>query len=125
MPPVGRSVQLISRYLPPNLCIFVGAIFLSNSVNVFTNVYGTGVLPQRSPLLLASCIGSVIAAGLWTALAGKTELIEKTVLSASQDARQREVVRAELWNDVWRRVAAYICGALVFSVGSLVVLVWP
>lgn len=117
------AVRFVGCHLPPNLSIFIAAIFLSNSVNVFTNIYGSSSLPPRAGAMFTSCIGSLVAAALWTALAAKAEQIEKAALSASQDFREREIERESLWNDVWLRVGLYMAGAIISSVLSLAVLV--
>lgn len=109
--------------IPANLAVFISAIFLTNSVNLFTTIYGSTDPPERHVSLLLSCIASLLAAGLWTALAAKTDLIEKTVASGSQDSREQESIRESLWNDVWIRMAAYLVGAVILSLSALLALV--
>jgi hypothetical protein len=113
----------VADRIPPNLAVFIAAIFLSNSVNLFTTIYGSVDLPPRYPALLFSSIASLFAAGLWTALAAKTDLIEKTVTSGSQDSTERESIREAVWNDVWVMIAAYLGVAVTLSLSALLVLV--
>lgn len=109
--------------IPANLAVFIAAIFLSNSVNLFTTIYGSTDLPARYAALLFSCIASLLAAGLWTALAAKTDLIEKTIASGSPDSSKRESIRETLWDDVWKRMAAYLGAAVILSFSALLALV--
>lgn len=116
---------IVGQRVPPNLSIFVAAVFLSNSVNIFTNIYSGTSLPPRFVPLLISCVTSLISAALWTMFASKAELIEKTAGLAAQDLVQRDSVRATLWNDVWIQVAIYLGFALGTSMLALVALVVP
>jgi hypothetical protein len=118
-----QLVYWVGNRMPPNLSVFIAAIFLSNSVNVFTNIYGSGSVPSRYRELLASSLGSLVAAGLWTAIAGKSELIERAAMSSSPEVRKREEERKRLWGDVWARYFLYLIGAVLFSIFSLVILV--
>jgi hypothetical protein len=116
-------VRWVADRIPPNLSVFIAAIFLSNSVNLFTTIYGNENLPPRYSTLLFSSIASLLAAGLWTALAAKTDLIEKTVASGSQDSSKQKSIREAIWNDVWVRMAAYLGAAVILSFAALLVLV--
>lgn len=117
------TVRWVVDRIPANLAVFIAAVFLSNSVNLFTTIYGSTDLPARYTTLLFSCIASLLAAGLWTALAAKTDLIEKTVASGSQDSSKREFIRDTLWNDVWVRMAVYLGAAVILSFSALLALV--
>jgi|HubBroStandDraft_6_1064221.scaffolds.fasta_scaffold1724173_1 hypothetical protein len=118
-----RFVYWIGNRIPPTLSVFVAAIYLSNSVNVFTNIYGSGSLPPRHGVLLTSCVGSLLAAALWTAVAGKSEVIERAAISSSVEIKKREEVRKDLWGDVWARYLLYLTGAVCFSIFSLAILI--
>jgi hypothetical protein len=118
-------LRRICERIPNNLAIFVAAVLLSNAVNLFSMVYGADSLPLRSRALLISSGASFCAAALWTALATKMEQIEKTVASSAQDAARREQIREELWVDVWRRVGAYLCLAVLSSAVAIAALVVP
>jgi hypothetical protein len=111
--------------IPANLTIFIAAIFLSNGVNVFTTIYAVPGKPVHSFGLWCSCISSVLAAALWTALAAKKDLIDKAVLSGASELDQREAKRTEMWNDVWLQAFVYLGGAVAFSVLAMGVLVFP
>lgn len=117
------TVRWLVDRIPANLAVFIAAIFLANSVNLFTTIYGSTDFPVRYTTLLFSCIASLLAAGLWTALAAKTELIEKTVASGSPDSSKREAIRETLWDDVWKRMAAYLSAAVILSFSALLALV--
>jgi len=119
-----RAVVRIGIRIPGNLAVFVAAIFLSNSVNVFTTIYARPGKPVQSAGLWWSCISSLVAAGLWTALAAKKDSIDKAAQSGAVDAAQRERVRARMWNDIWVRVSLYVGGAVGFSVLAMMALVF-
>jgi hypothetical protein len=119
-----RAVVRIGIRIPGNLAVFVAAIFLSNSVNVFTTIYARPGKPVPSPGLWWSCISSLVAAGLWTALAAKKESIDKATQSGAVDLAQRERVRAQMWNDIWARASLYLGGAIVFSILAMMALVF-
>lgn len=118
-----RAIVRIGIRIPGNLAVFVAAIFLSNSVNVFTTIYAQPGKPVLSPGLWWSCISSLVAAGLWTALAAKKDSIDKAAQSGATDPAQREKVRARMWNDVWARAAFYLGGAVGFSILAMMALV--
>ncbi len=121
--PAARSIVIaIGERIPNNLSVFVGAIFLANSVNTFTSVFGGSSIPHRAPVLMASCLASLLAAALWTTFASKLEQIEKTAISAAQDLARQDVVRAELWNELWLRLSVYLTSAALASVFALVIL---
>lgn len=117
------AVRWVLDRIPTNLAIFISAIYLSNGVSLFTKIYGNTALPPRYTPLLFSCISSLLAAGLWTALAAKTDRIEKAVAYGSRDPRERQSIRENLWNDVWIRMASYLGGAIVLSLSALLALV--
>lgn len=120
----GRVARLGAK-IPANLTVFVAAIFLSNGVNVFTTIYAQPGKPVHSFGLWCSCISSVVAAGLWTALAAKKDLIDKAAMSAASAPDRREEKRVEMWGDVWLQAMTYLGGAVAFSVLAMVVLVIP
>jgi hypothetical protein len=66
-----------------------------------------------------------VAAGLWTALAAKKDSIDKAVQSASAEPSQREVIRVQMWEDVWLRTGGYLLGAVGLSILAMVALVIP
>jgi hypothetical protein len=117
-----RAIIFISERTPGNLGVFVAAIFLANSVSLFTAVYGVDKAPRTRPALLISCVTSLVAAALWTMFASKVDRIERTITSAGADADQREALRERLWDDVWGQVSAYLGSAVLFSIAALVVL---
>ena len=118
-----RAAVWICTRLPGNLVVFVAAIYLSNGVNVFTTIYSQPGRPVESPGLWLSCFSSLMAAGLWTALAVKRDVIEKAALSGTTDPVEREALRAQMWGDVWIRVVAYLGLALALSFLAMVALV--
>jgi hypothetical protein len=120
-----HAIRWIGVRIPGNLSVFVAAIFLSNSVNVFTTIYAVPGRPVRSFGLACSCVSSLIAAGLWTVLAAKKDIIEKAVASGASNARERERLRDQMWEDIWLRILAYLGGAVAFSALALVILVVP
>jgi hypothetical protein len=122
---VKRAVVYVGIRVPGNLTIFVAAIFLSNGINVFTNIYSQPGKPSHSFGLWCSCVSSVAAAALWTALAAKKDVIDRAVVSGAERPDQREAVRAQMWSDVWLRSMAYLLGAVGFSILAMVVLVIP
>lgn len=122
---IRRSIRWIGVRIPGNLSIFVAAIFLSNSVNVFTTIYAVPGKPVHSLGLTFSCVASLLAAGLWTALAAKKDLIEKAAASGASSPKERERMRDQMWEDVWLRILCYLGGAIILSILALVALVVP
>lgn len=122
---VKHSIGQIGIRIPGNLVVFIAAIFLSNSVNVFTTIYAQPGKPVQSAGLWWSCISSLAAAGLWTALAAKKDTIDKAVQSGADDPAMREVMRTQMWQDVWLRAGAYLGGAIALSIAAMVALVLP
>jgi hypothetical protein len=120
-----RAIVRLGLRIPGNLVVFVAAIFLSNSVNVFTTIYAQPGKPILSSGLWSSCISSLLAAGLWTALAAKKDSIDKAAQSGAGDPGRREAVRAQMWDDVWLRASLYLAGAIGFSALAMVALVFP
>jgi len=112
-------------WLPTNLSVFIGAIFLSNGVNVFTTIYAVPGKPVHSLGLWCSAITSVASAGFWTVLAAKKDVIEKAVLSSPGELEQRNGLRTQMWESVWHQVFGYLFGAIVLSALAMVVLVVP
>jgi hypothetical protein len=122
---VRHAIRWIGIRMPGNLSVFVAAIFLSNSVNVFTTIYATPGKPVKSVGLICSCASSLLAAGLWTGFASKKDLIEKAVASGASSPGERERLRGQMWEDIWLRVLGYFGGAVALSILALVVLVVP
>lgn len=114
-----------SAAIPSNLAVFAAAIFLAYGVNAFTTIYAVPGRPVHSFGLWGSFVSSVIAAGLWTALAAKKDSIDKASLSGGGDHEKREAMRLEMWQDVWLKTLVYLGGAAVFSIMALAVLVFP
>lgn len=120
-----QSIGQIGVRIPGNLVVFIAAIFLSNSVNVFTTIYAQPGKPVQSAGLWWSCISSLIAAGLWTALAAKKDTIDKAVQSGADDPTRREVMRTQMWQDVWLLATVYLGGAIALSIAAMVALILP
>lgn len=111
--------------MPATLAVFIAAIFLSNGVNVFTTIYAVPGKPVHSLALWCSAAASIGAAGFWTALATKKDMIDKAVLSGAADHHERADLREEIWAAVWRRVMVYLAGAVVLSILAMLILVLP
>jgi hypothetical protein len=122
---VKRAVVYVGIRVPGNLTIFVAAVFLSNGINVFTNIYAQPGKPSHSFGLWCSCVSSVVAAALWTAVAAKKDVIDRAVVSGAERPDLREAIREQMWGDVWLRSLVYLLGAVGFSVLAMVVLVIP
>ena len=118
-------VSRCSAAIPNNLVVFIAAIFLAFGVNTFTTIYAVPGHPARSFGLWGSFASSLVAAGLWTALAAKKDVIDKAILSGGGDLDAREAARMRMWGEVWLRALIYLGGGIVFSVAAMLVLVFP
>lgn len=108
--------------MPVNLAVFVAAILISNSVNIFTNVYGSDDAPSRRGPLLTSCGASLLAAALWTGVASKAEQVERAVVSGGLTSDARTRIRRLLWADAWMVFGGYLFSAVALTALSLVIL---
>jgi hypothetical protein len=122
---VKRLVSRCGARIPGNLAVFVAAIFLSYGVIAFSTIYTVPGHPSHSLRLWISFASSMLAAGLWTALAAKKDGIDKAALSGRGDSDQREITRMEMWRDVWLKTLLYFGGGAVFSLLALLVLIFP
>lgn len=111
--------------IPASLMVFIAAVFLSYGVNAFTTIYANPGHPAHSFALWCSFASSVVAAGLWTALAAKKDLIEKAVLSGGGDLATREQRRTDMWHDISVKALLYLGGATVSSILAMAILVFP
>jgi hypothetical protein len=118
---ITRLVTAAAAAIPASLMVFIAAVFLSYGVNAFTTIYAVPGRPVHSFALWCSFVSSVVAAGLWTALAAKKELIEKAALSGGA----REQHRTEMWHDISLKALLYLGGATAFSILAMVILVLP
>ncbi|HEY6494405.1 MAG TPA: hypothetical protein VIZ43_14115 [Trebonia sp.] len=125
MTAIRRLASSAAAGIPGSLMIFIAAVFLSYGVNAFTTIYANPGHPVHSVALWCSFASAVVAAGLWTALAAKKELIEKAVLSGGGDLAARERHRAEMWREIALTALLYLGGAAAFSILALVILVFP
>lgn len=119
------AITRVAMRMPATLVVFIAAIFLSNGVNMFTTIYAVPGKPVHSLALWCSAVTSITAAGFWTALATKKDMIDKAVLSGAADQGSRVKLREDIWADVWRRVMVYLLGAAALSVLAMAVLVLP
>ena len=122
---IRRWILRAEQRIPVNLIIFIAAIFLSNCVNEFTTIYAQPGKPSSSIGLWLSCVASLLAAGLWTALAAKKEAIAKAAQSGTTDPERRPKIANTLWGDVWIRTTFYFGSAVVLSITALAALVIP
>jgi hypothetical protein len=122
---IRRLVSATAAAIPASLIVFIAAVFLSYGVNAFTTIYANPGHPVRSFALWCSFASSVVAAGLWTALAAKKELIEKAILSGGGDPATREQRRTEMWRDISLKALLYLGGATASSLLAMVILVFP
>jgi hypothetical protein len=122
---ITRLVTAAAAAIPASLMVFIAAVFLSYGVNAFTTIYAVPGRPVHSFALWCSFVSSVVAAGLWTALAAKKELIEKAALSGGGDLAAREQHRTEMWHDISLKALLYLGGATAFSILAMVILVLP
>lgn len=125
MDPLKRLISRGGAAIPNNLVIFIAAVFLSYGVNAFSTIYTVPGHPVHSFGLWGSFISSVVAAGLWTALAAKKDVVDKALLSHGGDLNDRESERARMWGEVWLQTLIYLGGAAVFSILTLLVLAFP
>ena len=70
--------------------VFAAAIFLSYGVNAFTTIYAIPGHPVHSFALWCSFISSIIAAGLWTAIAAKKSSSKRRRSPAAANWRNAE-----------------------------------
>jgi hypothetical protein len=122
---VRRLVGASATVIPGNLMIFAAAVFLSYGINAFTTIYAEPGHPVHSFALWCSFASSVVAAGLWTALAAKKEQIERATTSGPGDWTAREDRRKQLWHESWLKALVYLGGAAAFSILAMVILVFP
>ncbi|MGA8529211.1 MAG: hypothetical protein WB622_05815 [Acidobacteriaceae bacterium] len=125
MTAIKRLVSNAAAVIPATLMVFIAAVFLSYGVNAFTTIYAVPGRPVHSFALWCSFASSVVAAGLWTALAAKKELIDKAALSSGGDPAAREQRRMDMWHDIWLKASLYLGGAAAFSILAMVILVFP
>jgi hypothetical protein len=119
-----RLASAAAAAIPGSLMVFIAAVFLAYGVNAFTTIYADPGHPVHSVALWCSFASSVVAAGLWTALSAKKELIEKAVLSGG-DAATSEQRRADMWHDIALKALLYLGGAAAASIFAMVILVVP
>ena len=125
MTAISRLVGACGAAIPANLMIFIAAVFLSYGVNAFTTIYAVPGHPTHSFALWCSFASSVVAAGLWTALASKKEHIEKAAASFPGDRAAREQLRTQLWHASWLKALVYLGGAAALSILAMVILIFP
>jgi hypothetical protein len=122
---IMRLASAAATAIPASLMVFIAAVFLTYGVNTFTTIYAVPGHPIHSFALWCSFVSSVTAAGLWTTLSAKKELIEKAVLYGGGDLAARDQHRTEMWNDVALKALLYLGGATAFSILAMVILVVP
>ena len=125
MTTIARLAGSAAAAIPGSLMVFIAAIFLSYGVNAFTTIYVNPGHPVHSFALWCSFASSVVAAGLWTALAAKKELIEKAVLSGGGDLATQEQHRTDMWHGISLKALLYLGGAAGTSILALVILIVP
>lgn len=119
---LAKVVVWLGIRLPANLSIFLAGILVSNAVNVFTGIFASETATHRTPVLLISGVTALLAAALWTAVAGKQTAIDRAIDAVPADQQRRQVVREQLWMDVRRWFAISLTMAIASSLASVCVL---
>jgi hypothetical protein len=122
---ITRLASAAAAAIPASLVVFIAALFLAYGVNAFTTIYADPGHPVHSFPLWCSFASSMVAAGLWTALAATKELIEKAVLSDSGYPATSEQRRTDMWHDIPLKALLYLGGAAAASILAMVILVIP
>jgi hypothetical protein len=109
-----------------NAFILLGAVFISQSVNLYTNAMSPDVRPHRFSILIVAALVSFIAAAGWSFLGWALSGLQRILYSDSLVGRQdREGFWMSIIDSAFMRLASSFFIAVVASVVSLVLLVFP
>ena len=92
----GKGILLRVFRLSPNSFAFLGGVFISVAVNLYTGVYATDALPMRWLPIVCASVAALISSFFWTAIAWILEPLRSLALSQSPDWMDPE--------EVWERL---------------------
>jgi hypothetical protein len=102
--------------------IFLSAIFISQSINLFTSIFAVDSPPARYRILMVSASFSLLSAVFWTILAWRLEAIERVSYGAASQSAL--TTWQSLINSVVIQLVILLSIALGLSILSILSLLW-
>ncbi len=122
LPP--RNIIFIPFNLSPNFYAFLGGVFISASVNLYTGVFAGETIPSRWKIILASALLAFISGMLWSMIAWNLETINRLTITQSPEFVDEQAIWRKLIIAQMPKLATYIVCAFACALASSAILLF-
>lgn len=119
---IGKRLFLKVLSLSPNYYAFLGGVFISASVNLYTGIFAADSAPNRWRFLLLSAMFSFLSGIIWSAMAWNLETINRLSIVQSPEFMDEQKIWERLVLARIRRLALYFAAAFCSAVFGLALL---
>ncbi len=125
----GEKISLKGRFLvlfnlSPNFYAFLGGVFISTAVNLYTGVFAAETIPLRWKTVLISALLAFISGMLWSVIAWNLETINRLTITQSPEFVDEQKIWRKLILARLPRLATYLICAFSCALTSSVILLF-
>jgi hypothetical protein len=119
-----KSGLFIPFTLSPNFYAFLGGVFISAAVNLYTGVFAGEAVPTRWKIILISALLAFISGTLWSMIAWNLETINRLAITQSPEFVDEQKIWRKLIMVKLPKLTTYLLGALSCALASSVILLF-
>jgi len=119
-----KSNLFIPFNLSPNFYAFLGGVFISAAVNLYTGVFAADSVPERWKIILISAFLAFISGALWSLIAWNLETINRLAIIQSPEFVDEQKMWRKLLLAKFPKLTIYLIGAFSCAVGSSLILLF-
>jgi hypothetical protein len=104
--------------LSPNFYAFLGGVFISTAVNLYTGIFASDDTPLKWRAVLVSAILAAVSGAMWSVIAWNLEMINRLSIIQSPEFMDEQRIWTKLISARLPRLIAYFSLGLVSAIGS-------
>lgn len=119
----SKNIFLIPFNITPNFYAFLGGVFISMAVNLYTNIFAGDDIPARWKVILISAILAFLSGSFCSVVAWNLELINRLAILQSPEFVDEQKIRRQLLLNKTPKLILYLgCAFLCAVISSLILL---
>lgn len=118
-----NSIIISILNLSPNYYSFLGGVFISAAINLYTGVFASEVIPTRWRTILLSALLAFLSGVLWSIVAWNLEKINRLAIAQSPEFVDEQVIwRKLVLSKLPKLTINLICAFLCAAISSIILL---
>lgn len=110
--------------ISPNFYAFLGGVFISAAVNLYTGVFTGEVLPVRWKIILISAIFAFVSGTLWSVISWNLEIINRLAIIQSPEFVDEQKMWRQLLLAKLPKLVVYLICAFSSAIASSLILLF-